>query len=87
MGKHARYYDTRFQAGIAALALFLIGVWCRLHRAKPSRHEPAAGMTPVTELTRVKRSWCSWPDGADLAYAEELRAMQDTVVLREEVRA
>lgn len=86
MGRHARYYDTRTQAALAWLCLMAVSVWCRL-RPRPARHQPADGMTPVTDLTVVSRSWASWPDGADLAYAEELRAMQDTVVLRDEVRA
>lgn len=72
MAQHTRYYDTRFQAVLAWLALQLVGAWCVLSRRRPVHAAPSV---------------MPWPDGADLAYADELHAMQDTVVMRPEARA
>lgn len=73
MAKHTRYYESRFQAALAWSALQLIGLWCVLSWRRPV-HARRERVIP-------------WPEGADLAYADELHAMQDTVVMRPEVRA
>lgn len=73
MGRHARYYDTRFQAVLAWLALQAVGVWCAVTWRRPvhARREPVV----------------AWPDGADLAYAQWLHMENKTPVVRPEARA
>jgi hypothetical protein len=71
--RHARYYDTRFQAVLAWLALQLVGAWCVLSRRRSvhARREPVV----------------PWPTGADLAYAQWLHAENESPIVRPEVRA
>lgn len=72
--QHSRY-DSWVQSVIAWLAYMVTVSYCAVKKPTAGRHAlPPAPVMP-------------WPDGADLAYAEQLRAMQDTVVMRAEVRA
>lgn len=60
--KHARYYDSRFIAVLAWVAVQLLGVWCAVARTR-FRH--------AAEEIQL-------PAGADEQYAEDLHAMQMT---------
>lgn len=74
MAQHSRY-DSPVQSVIAWLAYWVAVTYCAVRNPKPGRH--ALPPEPVMP----------WPDGADLQYAEQLHSMQDTVVMRAEVRA
>lgn len=63
----------------------MVAAWLSMWRKTGGRHEPREGATPAAALIGEPARF-NWP-GAEPDWADKVRAMQDTVVMRAEVRA